>query len=361
MTNNDQSRKPAKPYLRKGSGATGRLMSKINYPTLTRTRSRQSHSSVNNAQSSMQDGADSNLRLLADLDCESANTINRNQWPELSTRSNNNINNFARSSSSSPAQDQQPGSSRPLTGTTDSGCPEDPLYLLSPALTEHLASVVRDVTTDADVDSSMCSPITYSDEGRLARDLTTHSVIYDVSDYSASAISTSGIGRVTPSKGELSDGRVVGDSSEQGGSTPSVVADVSTIHASSIGPVTTTTTAALPSKTRKLEAVSGKQRTESCALNREIAVILPPVQSSKQLKQYSKGVRMPKAVNLSLGESTAEFEHLEARVHEMLASEGVDGEWPASSDTSHNTDGTRSKHWRSVIADFRQEALKNNV
>lgn len=48
-------------------------------------------------------------------------------------------------------QEQRPSSSRPLTGTTDSGCPEDPLVLLSPVLTEDTrlwASADQDVTTD---------------------------------------------------------------------------------------------------------------------------------------------------------------------------------------------------------------------
>ncbi|KHN79699.1 Spindle assembly abnormal protein 4 [Toxocara canis] len=307
----ENGKKPKKPFLRKGDGVTGRLMSKIHYPQL------RVHSLSMSSPESNDDDLDVPPSLAPGLDFGSDTNMNgvvsRAHVSELSERSSNGCIRSGSSSSHITTQENRQSSSRPLTGTTDSGCPEDPAYLLSPVLTDNLASVVRDVTTDAEAGSQvshgpLCSPLAYESGGG-------QSVVYDVSDYPESATSVTDINR---RKGRTDAGaptKAHSEISSVSGRSPSVVDDI-----------------------------TSRDQNE--------AVPTPP---SANVAQISTN-EVNKA-NTSVGNSTAEFEHLESRVKEFLSPEGAGG---AASNSSHSTDGTRSKHWRTVIRDFRKEAAKDN-
>ncbi|VDM45351.1 unnamed protein product [Toxocara canis] len=224
------------------------------------------------------------------------------------------------------SQENRQSSSRPLTGTTDSGCPEDPAYLLSPVLTDNLASVVRDVTTDAEAGSQvshgpLCSPLAYESGGG-------QSVVYDVSDYPESATSVTDINR--------RKGRTDAGAPTKGAVGVNLPIYVCKAHS-------------------EISSVSGRSPSvvdDITSRDQNEAVPTPP---SANVAQISTN-EVNKA-NTSVGNSTAEFEHLESRVKEFLSPEGAGG---AASNSSHSTDGTRSKHWRTVIRDFRKEAAKDN-
>uniref|UniRef100_A0A915ABP7 Uncharacterized protein n=1 Tax=Parascaris univalens TaxID=6257 RepID=A0A915ABP7_PARUN len=301
MTND----KPRKPFLRKGEGVTGRLMNKVHYPQL-RAPSRSQNSY-----------AADDVRVISpplspDLDVGSGTNNGRHQSRgddfDINERPTGGCKRSDSSSSQITSQEQRPSSSRPLTGTTDSGCPEDPLVLLSPVLTEDTrlwASADQDVTTDGG-HGSPTAGIRVSALSSQENDRS-HSVEYDVSDYPESAQRN----RKSPV-----DLQINGDDHSRvfstGDRSPSVIVDVT------------------KSEEKEDEA------------------------SSTQAVQILK---VANDTHLSVGNSTAEFERIEAQVN------GIDlpeREQRTVSSISHSTDGTRSKHWRRVIRDFGKEAAKNN-
>ncbi|MFH4974564.1 hypothetical protein AB6A40_001273 [Gnathostoma spinigerum] len=172
-----------KPFLKKGEGATGRIMQQIRYPVLARRQSCQ----ISPTQISVRDTGcetmDQNSHLSPVSSIEEHTTslqydmkVNQNDGATSTVEENENTNHEI--SESLSREHKSSSSQRPTTRTTDSGCPNDDYpdsVILSPDEAHkhtHNATICPDVS---DVNASDAAQSINSNHGNTVQSIITGS------------------------------------------------------------------------------------------------------------------------------------------------------------------------------------------